>query len=332
MPKPPKAITAPAESKLDLAKIEDADQAAQQMRTLQANYDQGRDLVNQMLGQIQMSRAISKFADVVSLSKLKQIKENKLYRAVAGQKGVSPSGEEIADVGTFEGFCSALGLSRSKVDEDLSNLDAFGEDALNQLNAIGLGYRDLRQFRKLPADQKTALIEAAKAGDKDTLLELAEDLIAKHIKEKDEFTQQAAEATQNYSALEQVNLKLVKEKHQLQLKVEKRALEPITPDAQAASLVATAYEASGTACAWVRGHLRRAIEELLEHDGQHGSDNRAVASGFITQIEDATDSLRLAFALPRLKSLDDDPFAPLSQDELDKLDAIMPQADVVSGG
>ncbi len=328
MPKPPKAITAPAENKLDLAKIEDADQAAQQMRTLQANYNQGRDLVNQLLGETRIAGAFEGFSRTVWTSKLAIVKESKLYQQLGGM--VTPNGLELK--GTWAEFCGLLGISDEKANQDIANLQAFGEAALEQMQRVGLGYRDLRQFRKLPADQKTALIEAAKEGDKDTLLELAEDLIAKHIKEKDEFTQQAAEATQNYSALEQVNLKLVKEKHQLQLKVEKRALEPITPDAQAASLVATAYEASGTACAWVRGHLRRAIEELLEHDGQHGSDNRAVASGFITQIEDATDSLRLAFALPRLKSLDDDPFAPLSQDELDKLDAIMPQADVVSGG
>ncbi len=217
MPKPPKAITAPAESKLDLAKIEDADQAAQQMRTLQANYDQGRDLVNQMLGQAQALHAASDLLRTGAVSKHAQIKENKLYQRLAGIQ--TPHGAVLK--GTWEEYCTMLGRSVDMVDRDIANLQAFGEEALDAMSRAGLGYRDLRQFRKLPADQKTALIEAAKAGDKDTLLELAEDLIAKHIKEKDEFTQQAAEATQNYSALEQVNLKLVKEKHQLQLKVEK---------------------------------------------------------------------------------------------------------------
>jgi len=155
---------------------------------IQADYNQGRDLVNQMLGQIQMSRAISKFADVVSLSKLKHIKETKLYRAAAGQKGIDCNGNEIADVGTFEGFCLALGTTRQKVDEDLQNLEAFGEDALQQLNSVGVGYRELRQYRRLPQDERLALIEAAKAGDKDDLLDLAESLIAKHTKEKEALT------------------------------------------------------------------------------------------------------------------------------------------------
>lgn len=88
-----------------------AAETANQMVAIQADYNENRDLVNQMLGQIQMSRAISKFTDVVSLSKLKQIKESKMYRAAAGQKMVGLAGEEIADVGTWAGFCQALGVS-----------------------------------------------------------------------------------------------------------------------------------------------------------------------------------------------------------------------------
>jgi len=91
---------------------------------LQASYGQERDLANQMLGQIQMSRAISKFTDVVSLQKLKYIKENKSYRALSGQKGIDRNGSEITDVGTWAGFCAALGVSASKIDEDLMLLDS----------------------------------------------------------------------------------------------------------------------------------------------------------------------------------------------------------------
>ncbi|POE10752.1 hypothetical protein BV924_16455 [Pectobacterium odoriferum] len=124
-----------------------------------------RDLVNQLLGQVQMARSFAKFADVVSLSKLKYIKENKIHQSLKGKRGVDLDGNEIADVGTWDGFCQAQGLSRSKIDEDLTNLSAFGEDALKQLSAVGAGYRELRQFRRLPEDQKSALIEVAKEAD-----------------------------------------------------------------------------------------------------------------------------------------------------------------------
>lgn len=160
-----------------------------------------RDLVNQLLGQIQMANSFARFADVVSLQKLKYIKDNKIYRSVAGVSMLSAvSGEKIADVGTWDGFCKALGLSVSKVDEDLLNLNTFGEEALKQLSSIGAGYRELRQYRKLPADEKTALIEAAKAGDKDQLLDLAETLIERHLKDKAELTAKLDDLEQDIKA------------------------------------------------------------------------------------------------------------------------------------
>lgn len=175
-----------------------------QIAAIGQEYNQDRAIANQMLGQIQMSRAISKFTDVVSLQKLKQIKETKSYRALSGQKGIDRQGNEIADVGTFDGFCRALGTSASKIDEDLKNLDIFGEEALSQLTQAGVGYRELRQYRKLPSDQRTALIEAAKEGDKDTLLELAEDLISKHVKEKSDLESQVTELQADSEAKDKI--------------------------------------------------------------------------------------------------------------------------------
>lgn len=177
-----------------LSKIDRVDESVNTLAALQAGYNDERDLANQIFGQIQMGMAISKFTDVVSLQKLKHIKETKMYRALSGQKGVDRDGAEIPDVGTFDGFCRALGTSASKVDEDLKNLAVFGEEALAQLTKAGAGYRELRQYRRLPEDQKSALIEAAKVGDKDSFLELAEDLIAKHAKEKEAITARAEKA------------------------------------------------------------------------------------------------------------------------------------------
>lgn len=155
----PNPSLVPVAAPLDDELLSERRQQLTEMRSVEQAYSEDRDLVNQLLGQTQMARSFARFADVVSLTKLKQIKESKLYRALAGKKWVDQDGNEIADVGTFDGFCQALGLSRSKVDEDLNNLAAFGEDALKQLSAIGVGYRELRQYRRLPDDSREALIE-----------------------------------------------------------------------------------------------------------------------------------------------------------------------------
>lgn len=154
---------------------------------MQAAYGEERDLMNQLLGQAQMAGAFEEFSRTVRTSKLAFVKENRLYRALSGKK--SPHGAEIL-TGTWEEFCNLLGRSVDQVDRDISNLRAFGEEALESMSRMGIGYRELRQYRRLPEDQKTALIEAAKSGDKDSFLDLAEELISRHTKEKEELQQQ----------------------------------------------------------------------------------------------------------------------------------------------
>ncbi len=149
-------------------------------------YTEDRDLMNQLIGQVQMSRSIAKFVDVVSLSKALEIKKSKLYLTLKGQSALDVDGKKIADVGTWDGFCRLIGTTRSKMDEDLKNLEVFGEDALNSLNRIGAGYRELRKLRKIPEGERDLIIngEAIRAGDKDALVDLIEEIVAKHTKEK----------------------------------------------------------------------------------------------------------------------------------------------------
>ena len=110
---------------------------------------------------------------------------------------------------------------------------------------------------------------------------------------------------------------------EVQVGKRKKTLAPPAPDQIAAEMVARAHESEATACAWIEGHLRQAIDDLLAHDEQHDSDHRSVLSGFITRIEDATDMLRMKYSLKRVTP--DDPFAPLPDDFLEKSGIVMPK-------
>jgi hypothetical protein len=155
--------------------------AAEQLIEIKADYSVDRDLANQLLGQTQMANAFAKFSKTVNVSKLAFIRENKLYRSLKGMKIANGS----LFSGTWDDYCKLLGTTSDKAEIDISNLKAFGEEALESMSAMGIGYRDMRQYRKLPEDQKLALIEVAKAGDKESFVELAEEIIAKHAKEKE---------------------------------------------------------------------------------------------------------------------------------------------------
>lgn len=167
---------------------------------LQASYGQGRDLVNQLLGQAQAFQAAGNLLQTFGVSKLALVKENKLYQQLSGMK--SPNGLELK--GTWVEFCQLLGMSDEKANQDIANLHAFGEEALEQMQRIGIGYRELRQYRRLPEDQKQALIEVAKAGDKEGFVELAEEIIAKHAKEKEALTTQVEESKATLEAKDRV--------------------------------------------------------------------------------------------------------------------------------
>lgn len=141
------------------------------------------------VGQARSLLTVSSFLHGLSTVQLKRIKENQLYKSGKGIRLPVGDGSETADVGSFEGFCRAIGVSRSKVDEDIRNLDAFGEELLENLKRVGLGYRDLRKLRHLPEPERQAFIqgEAVDLDDKESVVSLIEDLEAKHQREREEF-------------------------------------------------------------------------------------------------------------------------------------------------
>ena len=180
-----------------------------------------RDLVNQLLGQAQMADAFAKFSVTVTTSKLAFVKENKLYRALKGQK--SRDGHDFLS-GTWQEFCGILGRSVEQVDEDIRNLRQFGEEALESMSRMGIGYRELRQYRRLPEDQKAALIEVAKTGDKDSFVELAEEIISKHAAEKAELQKKLDDVQGDYDALSKVEADTSKKLRAARLDMEKLQL------------------------------------------------------------------------------------------------------------
>lgn len=98
------------------------------------------------------------------------------------------------------------------------------------MSQMGIGYRELRQYRKLPEDQKTALIEVAKAGDKEALVELAEEFIAKNTKEKEQLKKENSNLQADYKALSKRNADVAKEKEELAIKLAQFEMKTVPLD------------------------------------------------------------------------------------------------------
>lgn len=264
-------------------------QAQQVMAAAQASYGAERDLVNQLLGQAQMADAIAKFSLTVSTSKLAYVKENKLYRGIKGQK--SADGQQIL-TGTWDEFCELLGRSRQQVDTDIANLRAFGEQALESMSRMGIGYRELRQYRRLEGDQRQALIAAAEAGDKDCLIDLAEELLAKVDKDQAELQAKLADKSADYEAQCEVLAAKDQKLNDIarELRKAQRRIAEMSPDEAATEIRQELTQVAYKAEVAVRAELHAGIEALVAA-GRH-EDSQVFLDNTLRQLELAIQELR----------------------------------------
>src|SRR5690606_9940926 len=171
--------------------------------------------------------------------------------------------------GTWAEFCGLLGRSREQIDQDILNLRTFGEQALESMSRMGIGYRDFRQFRARPEDGKTALIEVAKKGDKEALLELAEELIAKQESDKKKLVDERDKARNDYEAREKVIQATKDENAKLKEKLARIPKEK--PDEKGKAMV---IEVGATALGAQKEvkQLATGVQALLDHMSEHGLD------------------------------------------------------------
>jgi len=283
---------------------EEAVNVIQNLGAIAQEMAEDRDLVNQVLGQAQMAGAFEDFSRTVRISKLAQVKENKLYRSIAGMK--NPHGAEILR-GTWEEFCNLLNRSVDQVDRDIANLRAFGEEALESMTRMGIGYRELRQWRRLPDDAKSALIEASKLGNLDAVQYLAEELIHTHTKEKDELQKKLTDTQADYDALGEVLSKKSAELDRTRQDLEKakRRIETMSADDAAKELrqevVGIAFEAEAD----ISGKLRAAFASLEQHGSETGSDHRNFQAQLIAHLQRLLGELKAEFQLPEVGEEED---------------------------
>jgi len=253
-------------------------------------------LVNQLLGQAQMADAFAKFSKTVLTSKLAYVKENKLYKALGGQK--NQDGLELT--GTWQEFCNMLGFTPEHANEAINNLKAFGEEALESMSRMGIGYREMRQFRKLPDDEKTALIEVAKTGDKEAFVELAEEIITKSVKEKEALQQNLNSTMADYEAQGDILQKKSQELDatKVELARAQRRIKEATPDEAEKQLKIEISGVSVEIQSLFKTRLDAALATLEQHSTETGSDQRLYMASLVKQIEMELLSIRDKYNLP----------------------------------
>ncbi len=154
--------------------------------------------LSEKLGAIKATNFIKKLVTVTEIKLIAEIKETKQYK---GLRVIDDFGK-VVTVTTWDQFCKHIGMSCEKVDEDIRNLGIFGEDFLETSQRIGLGYRDLRKLRKLGDADREVIIngEAVKTEDRESLIDLIEEMSAKHARDKEALNKQVSELTADNEA------------------------------------------------------------------------------------------------------------------------------------
>ena len=190
-----------------------------QLAQLQQSISVEQIQFSEKLGMLKATSLFKKLLTVSEIKFLAEIKESKQY------KGVSVIGEngELLTVSTWADFCSGLGKSHQHVDEEIRNLGAFGEDFLETSQRMSLGYRDLRKLRKLDDADREVIIngESVKTEDRESLIDLIEEMSAKHRKEKDALESANKELKADKDALETILQKKDEKVNQLDTQVTK---------------------------------------------------------------------------------------------------------------
>lgn len=251
----------------------------------------------EMLGMIKMSDFHRKLTTCQHIKVLAEFKEAKKYK---GLEMLDISGNR-RQVSTWDDFCSALGFSRQKIDEDISNLYKLGEDFLETSQRLGLGYREMRKLRQLPEEARAEIVDAdySDTTDKEELIEKIEDLTAQHAKEKEALQAQLKRKSDDYEA----QAKMIAAKNDrinhldLELAKKTKAIETQTPEQRGGVLREEAAAISYKAEAVLRGQVFQAFEALTAHTEATGIDHKQFMSGVLAEYQLILSELKERFGL-----------------------------------
>ena len=275
---------------------------AQQATAMSANHmTQDKAQAYEMLGMVKMSDFTRKLVTVSHIKVLAEFKETKKYKGL----DIQDTKGNWLHVTKWEDFCNALGYSREKIDMDILNLSAFGEDFLETSQRLGLGYREMRKLRQLPEEARAEIVDAdySDTTDKEELIEKIEDLTAQHAKEKEALQAQLKRKSDDYEAQAKVLATKNERINHLDLELAKKtkAIETQTPEQRGGVLREEAAAISYKAEAVLRGQVFQAFEALTAHTQETGVDHKQFMSGVLAEYQLILSELKEHF------NLDDEP-------------------------
>ena len=239
------------------------------------------------------------FITTVGNSSLLAVYEN-LKKSKGWRYMRNPQSSDGRNFESLQEFCVVkLGRSYQRFQELAANRTLIGQDAFEQAERIGLRQVDYNAIKVLPApDQELVRRAVEEATSRDEVLDLLQELAARHGQKEKALTKRAEEAEAEKTAVEQVLAE--KNKALDKAKAAARRIANAPAEEQIAAELQELSARFHTALAYVRGDLRLGFQKLFEResagDAEPGS-HRQVMAGYVREIEHELAVLKSDFFL-----------------------------------
>lgn len=180
--------------------------------------------VMEALGRIKAAHFTRHVADSMAAQAYIEIKNGKKYKGLP-YRDANGEARHVADL---EEFCRVfLGRSARRVQELAQNLHVLGPELYESAQAIGFKARDYAALKALPESEQAVVKEALAADSKDQVLDILQDLAARHASEKAAMKKEATDLKADLAARDKVLHAKAKRADELAIALEKlKSLPP----------------------------------------------------------------------------------------------------------
>lgn len=227
------------------------------------------------------------FITTVGTSSLLAVYEN-LKKSKGWRHMRNPQSSDGRNFESLQEFCVVkLGRSYQRFQELAANRTLIGQEAFEQAERIGLRQVDYNAIKALPApDQELVRRAVEESKSRDEVLDLLQELAARHGQEKQALTKQVDELKAEADATSQ--LLADKNKALDKAKAAARRIANAPLEEQVAEELAEVNKRFHGALGYVRGDLRLGFQKLFDReqagDAEPGS-YRQVMAGYVREIE-----------------------------------------------
>lgn len=247
------------------------------------------------LGRLEALDFMAVTANTAMLAIYENVKKSKAWKFIR-----NPENGRNGHFESLEEFCEVkLGKSYKRLRTLSAQKNLLGQDAYEQATKLGLRDVDYDAIKGLPApDQELMRRAVEEAQSRDEVLDLLQELAARHAKEKADLNQQLEESAKEHEATAKRLEVVTEQKEKAEAKAARIAV--MKPDEALADLKTAATRIANDAVGAIQGGVRQALIKLREMP--QGPSQTAFAAGLLGELQAELNALREEFGLPDIAS------------------------------